>query len=600
MQDSAEFRAEFSLVIQTGKDPGCPMNRYVLIAVCLLIIQTALGAHAEDVERSGPEAETVAPAYKRVAEDYSGAVVVIPSSDSLALRASAALLEDVLQEIAERTRTTLSFLCDDPTQNRVRVTKRLTVPTLAQLLDSLLGHDYPDKTVRSLEASSQDQESGLVIALSVKTCARGATPVRIFRPISGHPLMTKSLREITREELSLALRTEGPTARRRAVHLLTGTSFLARIGGRDGLLLLREAVRDRHPRVMLTAAQGLARLGPRYGRDEAARAIHDRLREDRYYELVIALARLDGQRAWPVLEELITSSDETARAVVLNALVLTKDARGIAWLSRVALTAELGDARTAAIVIGKIGGREAGAALIDVLRAGFPDRAAMAAQGVYFLPESERGEAEVEIGRILRKSRENDEMVAGLSALSFFGPLDTVLSDARAAPELKSKILGILGANGTERAIGTIAIGLGDRAWPVRLRAVEALGAIGTVEAAPHLIRATHDDRPAVRAAALLALSGSAGEPPVMAALAEGLSDPSEEARKAAIDAIDELGQPNEEIEGILLMAALTSEDPYVSDKAGSILRSWGVEPEEFCTGEQTDDPELCGARPAQ
>jgi HEAT repeat protein len=58
--------------------------------------------------------------------------------------------------------------------------------------------------------------------------------------------------------------------------------------------------------------------------------------------------------------------------------------------------------------------------------------------------------------------------------------------------------------------------------------------------------------------------------------LGKAINDPNESVRRGAVDALGLMGEPNEEMKAILDNCK-KHKDPYVVNKASSIMRHWGL-----------------------
>jgi hypothetical protein len=112
----------------------------VLIIVCLLIFQNvghvgALGAEGLEVKRSDlPRA---------FLPKDGGNVIVRKEGNSISLSSSRAVLEEILQKIAEETKVTLNFYCNDPSLMRARAANiKISADSLVKVLQQLLSEDH--------------------------------------------------------------------------------------------------------------------------------------------------------------------------------------------------------------------------------------------------------------------------------------------------------------------------------------------------------------------------------------------------------------------------------------------------------------------------
>jgi HEAT repeat protein len=325
---------------------------------------------------------------------------------------------------------------------------------------------------------------------------------------------------------------------------------------------------------MLAAANALRRLGQKYGAEKVADAMYERFREEPYAEFLPIIAEVDRNRIWPIVDGLMDQSGEREKGIIVRALILTNDRRAIRYLSRISSTGSMEISKQAIYGIGKIGGPEAAAALMRLLREGDTWRQAWAAQVVFFLPKEDALEVRAEVEKIVREERVPDALLEALAEISYLEPLEKLMRDPASKPELKTRALKALATKGAEKTIEVMSIGLNDKAPQVRLASVEAMGSLSAEPAIPHLIKATQDKDAKVRRGAIRGLSEFPGNENVIEVLGKLIDDPDESVRREAVDALGLMGKPGEVMIAILLNCK-NHKDPYVANKAGSILNYW-------------------------
>jgi HEAT repeat protein len=401
-------------------------------------------------------------------------------------------------------------------------------------------------------------------------CQKREHPVRTFMSLKEHPVLNKPPVEITLQELSQILKEEGPSSRAGAVHILKVKRE------KDGIPLVKEALKDANPQVVLEALNSLERLGKIYGTKDVSDAIFERIQETPYPEFLISLAKLDKERVWPVIDRFIDMNDTRGKNVAARALVLTNDKKAIGYLSKIALSDDTESSQLAIWGISKIDGPEGTDALIKLLKEGNDSRRIFAAQAAYFLPENERAKAQGEVEKIMKGSDVSDEMFFALAKVSYLEPFRSLLTDINVKTSVKIRALKSLAA-GNEKAVDIIGISIDDSNPDVRLEAVNAMSEIATENSIPYLVHATEDKQIEIRKAAVNALAGLYAAEPVISALSRAIDDTDEGVRMAAIDAFEFLGKPNDEMVSILKNASAKSKDSYVSEKALYILKQWGI-----------------------
>jgi HEAT repeat protein len=155
-------------------------------------------------------------------------------------------------------------------------------------------------------------------------------------------------------------------------------------------------------------------------------------------------------------------------------------------------------------------------------------------------------------------------------------PLITLVRDPDLKPEQKIRVLKAIAKVGGEKTLDVMTVGLKDPQVEVRVAAAEALGFFVTEGAIPHLIKATEDEDAKVRINAVKGLSGFPGDDRVAEAIGKRTDDPDEKVRRQSIDALGMLGRPSDAMIAILRKCE-SQKDPYVANKAGSILHHWGL-----------------------
>src|SRR5215210_1620556 len=221
------------------------------------------------------------------------------------------------------------------------------------------------------------------------------------------------------------------------------------------------------------------------------------------------LGRVGGAKAVPALLETVVATrteDADVREVALRALARIADPRAVEPLIRALEDAEVWLAPRSADILARHGDAVV-APLITVLNEGDhrPSRAWAAnvlgevrAQGAFSSvvrllddPEDEvRAKAATALGRI------GDRRAVGYL-------VDHLLSDP--APFVRARISAALGQLGGPEVIERLVRALGDQAWWVRMRTVEALEHVGGVAEGPLLI-ALDDSDPEIRMRAAVAL----------------------------------------------------------------------------------------------
>ena len=175
--------------------------------------------------------------------------------------------------------------------------------------------------------------------------------------------------------------------------------------------------------------------------------------------------------------------------------------------------------------------------------------------------------------------------------------LDHLLTDP--APFVRARIAGALGQFNETEVIDTLVRALGDPAWWVRMRSVEALEQIGPIAEGP-LMLALDDSDPEIRIRAAVALerlgvpnriisqieSGTASREAIdtltkfglagaRELLAEHLQHRSATVRSAVLDAIEHAGR--RDLSADLIHTALSDEDATIRERAFDVMRNLGL-----------------------
>ncbi len=501
-----------------------------------------------------------------------GFITVSVRDGRISLKAEKSSLEDILQKISDQQKIKLNFYCNDPAIKSDRVSVERNNESMPELLAHLLGdaNDFIFVNPEIGSAGNSGDISDKEISVYPRDCSSREQPVRVFQNLGRHPLLTKTHDEITVEDLSLVLAKEGPSARKQAVYIL-GIK-----GDKDSIPLVKKALMDDNPDVMIEAARVLKRLGRIQGAENVSDTIAARLQEKPYPELLIALASLDKEKSLPFIEMFINMPDPKGQDAALRALSLTKDKRAIELLSNISQGDDIENSRQAILTMGKMDTPEAAAAIIKLLREGDTGQQAIAAQSAFLMSQEIGSEARKEVEHLIRKGDVSDELITALVDISYLKPLGILMSDISSKKDLKIRALRIMGMEGTSVTIETITIGLEDKDVEIRLEALKAMSSIATDNAIIHLVKATEDRDAKVRRAAIKGLAGFSASEMVVSALSGRLNDRDSAARKEAIDAFDTFGRPDKNIVSILNNAKVNS-DPYVSQKAAYILEKWGL-----------------------
>jgi HEAT repeat protein len=539
-------------------------------ALALLALQAPGGAEGQE-SAAPPGASGPAPAFRSVRE-ARGTVLLLPRAEGWELRAADATLEEVLTHLAEAGRVTVHFHCNDPT----RAGERLAL--------QVAGASHRDLTVQVLAPAYSVQSAGeggepppaneaAVLDAYPPGCPPDGPIARSMRPLADYPALNGPPAEVAFDELARALDAEGPEARRQA---MKAVGYKTDGADREAAFALaRRGLADSHPLVVLEAARALRRLGREGDRQAAAAAVSEAIAREPLTDLVMPLAQLDVDAAWPVIDALTRTSDPKVQAEAVRALVVTRDRRGLEFLARTVARGEPELARQAALALGTIGGEEGAAALGGLLRHVDAEHETAVARAIALLPEGTGETARQDLALRVSEPEVPDDVLRGLVGMEFLPPLEALLRDPGAAEGQKVRVLQAAAARGNERTLGLPALALDDASQRVRREAVKALGAPRAPEAGPYLIRATSDADPGVRLAAVEGLGPLPPEPLSVQALGRLLSDPDEGVRRAAVDALRDFGEPNEAAREVLL-SATGSPDRHVADTAVAVLRRWG------------------------
>lgn len=546
------------------------MRRVILIiAACFLIFQNVAPVDALDSKGPGVQRSDLPRAFLTKSE---GNVTISQQGESISLSSNRSSLEEILQKIAQVKKVILKFYCNDPGLKDEKATDlRISGNSVVKVLRQLFSEDHQFSLLNREGKPVEDGRDIATINIYPKECAAMDHPVRVFIGQGEHPLLRKQPEEITLEELGDVLKREGPASRCRAADLL-GIK-----GDEKGIPYVKEALKDENLRVMFAAANALKRLGRIYGSEKVVDAIYERFREKPYAEFLLVVAELDKEKIWPIIEGFMDQSGEREQGIIARVLLLTNDRRAIKYLSRIASGDSMENSRQAIYGIGKIGGPEAAAFLMRLLREGDAQRQARAAQAVHFLPKDDGLDVRAEVEKIVREERVSDVLLHALVQISYLEPLEKLMKDPASKPELKIRALKAMAGRGTEEIIEVMSIGLNDKAPQVRVASVEALGAVTAEAAIPYLIRATEDKDAKVRRGAVKGLSEFLVDDRIVETLGKAIDDTDENVRREAVDALGLLGKPSEAMIAILRNCNLNHKDPYVANKAGSILRHWGL-----------------------
>jgi HEAT repeat protein len=545
------------------------MGKVVLIAACFLIFQTVAlidALHAQDskVQKSDlPRA---------LLPKTEGRVTIGKGEGSISFWSTGSTLEEILERFAVEKKVILRFYCQDPGLKPERaVNLRISAGSLEKALQQLLSGEHRFTPLNREGKPIENAKDIAAINIYPTGCTGTDPPVRVFIAEREHPLLKKLPEEISLEELSDLLKRGGPASRRMAADILGLKA------GEKSIAYAKEALKDENPGVMFAAANALKRLGKKYGAEKVADAIDARFREKPYAEFLPMMAEVDRNKFWPIIDGIMDQSGEREKGIIVRSLFLTNDRRAIRYLSRISSAGSMETSKQAIYAIGKIGGPEAAAALMMLLREGNVQRQASAAQAVSFLSKEDGVEVRAEVEKIVREERVPDALLQALAEISYLEPLEKLMKDPASKAELKIRALKAMTAKGGEKIIEVMSMGLNDEAPQVRAASVEAMGSRAMEAAIPYLIKATEDKDAKVRKSAIKGLSEFPWNDQIVEALGKVIDDPDESVRRGAVDAFRLLGEPSKAMIAILNNCK-NHKDPYVANKAGSILRHWGLE----------------------
>ncbi|MFH1703841.1 MAG: HEAT repeat domain-containing protein [Nitrospirota bacterium] len=544
------------------------MRLRLFFYLSLFILQCFL-FNCATAQKAGESVKPSAPLYISLEED-KGAITISSAEKDILLQATNATFEDILQGLADQQKMILKVYCDDPSLDSKRTTITLKSPSQRELLTQLLSPRYSISFLNQEGKPAELDKPVKKVDIYPEDCQKREHPIRTFISLKEHPVLNKPPDEITLQEISQILKKEGPSSRMGALHILGVKRE------KDGMPLVKEALRDANPQVVLEALKSLERLSRIYGAEEASDAIFEAIQETLYPEFLITLAQIDKERVWPVIDRFIDMKDSRGKNVAARALILTKDKKAIGYLSKIALSDDIENSRLAIWGISKIDGPEGTDALIKLLKEGDESRRIFAAQAVYFLPENERAKAQGEVDKLVKRPDVSEEMLLALAQVSFVEPFKNLLNDKDIPAKTKRKALIALATSGTEKAVDIAGLYIDDSDSNVRMEAVNLMADFATDNTIPYLVRAAEDKKPEIRKAAVNALAGLHAAEPVISALSRALDDTDEGVRRAAIDTFNLLGEPDDKMVSILENASAKSADPYVSEKALSILKLWG------------------------
>ncbi len=545
------------------------MRKGAFVVACFLVFHTVvfIGVlHSKDSEEQKgdlPRAFLPKP---------EGSVTIGRDGESITLRSNRSTLEEILERIAVEKKVTLKFYCQDPSLKQERAaTLRISAASLEKALRQLLSEEHQFTPLNREGKPVEDWRDIATLNVYSMGCNGTEPPVRIFIAEREHILLRGLPEEISVVELRNVLKTGGPGFRRRAADILGMKA------DEKGIAPAKEALKDENPRVMFAAANALKRLGQKYGNEQVADAIYERFREKSYAEFLPIMAEVDRNRIWPIIDGLLEQCGERERGIIVRALVLTNDKRAIRYLSRISSAGSMEISKQAIYGMGKIGGPEAAAALMGLLRGGDAWRQAWAAQVVFFLPKEDALGVSAEVEKIVREERVTDTLLEALAAISYLEPFEKLMKDPASKAELKIRALKALATKGGEKAIEVMSIGLNDKAPQVRLASVEAMGSLAVERAIPYLIEASQDREAKVRRGAIRGLSEFPGNQNVVEVLGKLIDDPDQDVRRETVNALELMGEPNETMKAILLNCK-NHKDPYVANKAASIWQHWGLQ----------------------
>jgi HEAT repeat protein len=545
------------------------MRKGVLIVACFLIFQTVVFAGALHAQNSKVQKDDLPRALLPKTES---SITMGKEMGSVSLSSNRSTLEEILERIAVEKKVALKFYCQDPALKQERAASlRISADSLENALRQLLSEEHQFTLLNREGKPIEDRKDIATVNIYPKGCSVTDPPTRVFIAEREHPSLRKLPEEISIEELRDVLQRGSPALRRRAADILGVKA------DEKGMAYAKEALKDENPSVMFAAANALKKMGQKYGTGKVADAIYARFREKPYGAFLPIMAEVDRNKIWPIIDGLMDQSGETEKGIIVRALFLTHDPRAIRRLSKISSTAGEEISKQAIYAIGKIGGPEAETALMALLREGDAERKLSAAQAVYFLPKGDGLKARAEVEKMVRGERVPDALLQALAEISYLEPFEKLMKDPASKAELKIRALGALSAKGGDKTIEVMSIGLNDKAPQVRLASVVAIGSLAVEPAIPYLVKATQDKDVKVRRSAIKGLSEFPGDDRIVEVLGKAIDDKDESIRKEAVDAFRLLGEPSEKMTAIL-KTCKNHKDPYVVNKADSILRHWGLE----------------------
>jgi HEAT repeat protein len=496
--------------------------------------------------------------------------ITIGKQGEISLWSNKSTLEEILERIAVEKKVTLNFYCQDPGLKQDR-SDNLTISadSMEKGLRDLLGNEYSFVRLDREGKPAEDPKDARSLNIYPKGCALADRPARIFLGEREHPVLRKLPEEISIEELAEILKRGGPVFRRRAADVL------GMKGDEKGFGYALQALKDENPAVMLAGANALKRLAQKYEPATAAAAIYSRFLEKPYADFLPIIAEVGKETLWPIVDRLLDGSGDTDIGTIVRSLIITKDRRAVPYLAKIS-AASLDHAKQASYGIASIGGPDAAAALLTLIRQSEVTRRIWAAQAVFFLPKTDGSEVRAEVERMVTQDKVPDSLLQGLAEISYLDPFQKLLKNPDSSPELKIRALSALSAKGTEKAMDTIAVALADESPRVRLASVESMGSMAVDASIPYLTEAYEDKDPQVRVAAVKGLSEFSVRDTIVSTLARAVQDTDANVRRAAVNGLELLGKPDDAMVAVL-NGCNGSKDPYVVNKAESILKYWGL-----------------------
>lgn len=534
----------------------------------------SLGTEPEP-ERPAPGAWTGSEDFRSGDKDMGRIFFDRSGDDSIEMRAVDMSLERVIERLAGTENLAVYFFCADPAQRQEAVNKRLVATSFPELLLDVIDDDdgYTFTFFDELGDPTTEVSKAMAIHAIAPRCGRGELPLRIFRPLrKPHPVLSRPVDETSLQELADVLATEGPEARREALRQLV------RKDDKDVLRLLEQGLHDHDPDVVREAARSLQTIVRAGGSsDDYVDLLYRVLEERPYFELALVLVTLDKDRAWPLIDAMARSEDETVRGVAVKAVVVANDERGIDFLSEMVSSARLGTAQQAALAIGRIGGEKAAAALAKLLEMEDPSRVAIVAKSISLL--SDRHE-DLAFEKLVAKIRQPDappEILNALASQGYVDPMAAVVSDPKVDQDVKLAIVSAIAEFGTGQCMPALQAAMEDPSPQVRTEAARAMAAVEAGEGIPHLIAASADRDPAVRVQAAKSLGALGYDLRTMQALEQMFDDRDAAVRNEAMEAIVRWGEPRREVVEVLRRAA-KEHNGTVGSRADEVLRFWGYQ----------------------